>query len=50
MFDVFNMGIGYVLVVRKAFQSAVIAHFRRHKIGAYTIGQVRKGKGEIELT
>jgi phosphoribosylformylglycinamidine cyclo-ligase len=49
MFDVFNMGIGYVVIVRPKFKPAVIAHFRRHNMEAYDIGQVRKGKGKIDL-
>jgi phosphoribosylformylglycinamidine cyclo-ligase len=49
MFDVFNMGIGYVLVVRPAGQAGVIAHFRREGIEAVAIGKVRKGPGGVEL-
>ncbi len=50
MFRVFNMGIGYVLVVRPAFRDAIIGHFRRHRLDAITIGRVRKGSGGVELT
>ncbi|HOB73505.1 MAG TPA: phosphoribosylformylglycinamidine cyclo-ligase [Phycisphaerae bacterium] len=49
MFDVFNMGIGYVLVVRPKAQAAVLAHFRRSGVEALPIGQVVKGKGGVEL-
>lgn len=50
MFDVFNMGIGYVLMVRPAVSDAVLAHFRGEGVEAYLIGRVRKGPGGVELT
>ncbi|NLX14862.1 MAG: phosphoribosylformylglycinamidine cyclo-ligase [Phycisphaerales bacterium] len=49
MFRVFNMGIGYVLVVRPAFANAVVGHFRRHRLDAVIIGQIRKGPCVVEL-
>lgn len=49
MFRVFNMGIGYVLVVRPAFRDSVIGHFRRRRIDALPIGKVVKGKTDVEL-
>lgn len=49
MFDVFNMGIGYVLVVRPAFANAVIGHFRRARLDAVAIGKVRKGARAVEI-
>ncbi len=49
MFRVFNMGIGYVLVVRPAFRDSVIGHFRRQRLDAIVIGKVRKGKDGMEL-
>lgn len=49
MFRVFNMGIGYVLIVRSAFRDSVIGHFRRQGLDAITIGRVRKGKDGVEL-
>lgn len=49
MFDVFNMGIGYILVVRPAFADAVIGHFRRRRIDAVAIGKIRKGTREVEI-
>ncbi len=49
MFRVFNMGIGYVLVVRPAFASAVVGHFRRRRIDAVIIGHIRKGPCDVEL-
>ncbi|MHC4441979.1 MAG: phosphoribosylformylglycinamidine cyclo-ligase [Planctomycetota bacterium] len=49
MFRVFNMGIGYVLVVRPAFEHAVIGHLRRQRIDAVTIGKIRKGNQTVEI-
>jgi phosphoribosylformylglycinamidine cyclo-ligase len=49
MFRVFNMGIGYVLVVRPAFEHAVIGHLRRQRIDAVTIGRIRKGNQSVEI-
>jgi phosphoribosylformylglycinamidine cyclo-ligase len=49
MFRVFNMGIGYVLIVRAAFRDSVIGHFRRKGIDAVAIGKMRKGKDGVEL-
>jgi len=49
MFRVFNMGIGFVLIVRAAFRDSVIGHFRRHRLDAIAIGRVRKGKDGVEL-
>lgn len=49
MFDVFNMGIGYTMVVRPAFADAVIGHFRRHRIDAVAIGKIRKGTRAVEI-
>jgi phosphoribosylformylglycinamidine cyclo-ligase len=50
MFRVFNMGIGYVVIVRPAFASAVIGHFRRCRLDAVAIGEIRKGDKSVELT
>jgi len=49
MFNVFNMGIGYVLIVRAAFGDAIIGHFRRHGIDALRIGKIRKGDRFVEI-
>jgi len=49
MFNVFNMGIGYVLIVRPAFSHAIIGHFRRRRLDALPIGRVRRGNRQVEL-
>jgi phosphoribosylformylglycinamidine cyclo-ligase len=49
MFRVFNMGVGYTLVVRSAFANAIIGHFRRQGLDAVAIGRIRKGPTSVEL-
>jgi len=49
MFRVFNMGIGYVLVVRPAFADAVLRRLERSGERAYPIGVVRRGGGEVQF-
>jgi len=50
MFRVFNMGIGYTLVVRPAFAHSIIGHFRRrHQLDALVIGRIEKGATTVEL-
>jgi len=48
MFKTFNMGIGMVIVVKEADSQAVVKKIRRLGEGALIIGQVEKGKGELE--
>jgi phosphoribosylformylglycinamidine cyclo-ligase len=50
MFRVFNMGIGYVLVVRPAFADSVVGHFRRWGLDALAIGRISRGERAVELT
>ncbi|HZW07505.1 MAG TPA: AIR synthase-related protein, partial [Phycisphaerales bacterium] len=44
---VFNMGIGYCLVVRPAFASAIKDHLKKLGEKVYQIGVIEKGKGEV---
>jgi phosphoribosylformylglycinamidine cyclo-ligase len=41
----FNMGMGFVLVVRPAFADSILAQFRRQRQPAWVIGTVVKGPG-----
>jgi phosphoribosylformylglycinamidine cyclo-ligase len=43
MFNTFNMGIGYVVIVPAAAVSESIAFFKSHHIAAYSIGVVVPG-------
>lgn len=49
MFRVFNMGIGYVMIVRPDFASAVRAKLRRMGETVWRIGTIEKGSGEVSL-
>jgi phosphoribosylformylglycinamidine cyclo-ligase len=44
MYQVFNMGIGMVLVVSEYYAGAVMKRFRRSGIEPYPIGDVVGGK------
>ena len=49
MFRVFNMGIGFVLIVRSAFARAVVGHLRDCGQDAVIIGRVKRGPRCVEL-
>lgn len=49
LFKTFNMGIGLVLLVKKAQAEAVMTHFKEHKEKAWILGHVRKGQGHIQF-
>ncbi len=44
---VFNMGIGYCLIVRPDFAESIAARLKRLGERVYTIGKIVKGKGEV---
>ncbi len=48
MYRVFNMGIGFVLVVRPSFASSVIAQLRRSGERAFRIGDIVRGQRGFE--
>jgi phosphoribosylformylglycinamidine cyclo-ligase len=47
MFRVFNMGIGYVVVVAKDFAESVTKKLRSYGETVYKIGVIRKGSGNV---
>lgn len=47
MFNTFNMGIGFVLLVPPSRVSLAIQWFAEQEITAYAIGEVIPGKGEV---
>jgi phosphoribosylformylglycinamidine cyclo-ligase len=49
MFRVFNMGIGYVLVVAEDFADSVAGKLTRSGEQVYTIGRIARGTGEVVL-
>jgi len=49
MHHVFNMGIGYVLIVRPAFANSIVKQLKRLGETPITIGQITPGDGEVTL-
>jgi len=47
MFRVFNMGIGYVLIVASDFAASVAAKLRSFGETVYKIGTIRRGSGSV---
>ncbi|PMB18817.1 phosphoribosylformylglycinamidine cyclo-ligase [Fischerella thermalis CCMEE 5205] len=47
MYNTFNMGIGFVLLVPPQQAQQVIHHFESQNIATYTIGEVIPGSGEL---
>ena len=47
LYRVFNMGIGYVLVVRPTFADSILAQLKRIKQPAYLIGRIRRGPKKV---
>ena len=46
---VFNMGIGFVLIVRPSFASAVESRLARLGERVHQLGGIRKGTGKVKL-
>jgi phosphoribosylformylglycinamidine cyclo-ligase len=49
MYDVFNMGIGMIVVVPGACARDVVDHLAGVGVGAYLIGETVAGPGEVDL-
>ncbi len=49
MFNVFNMGIGYVLVVRPSFADSITAHLRHLGESPVILGEITEGSGKVHL-
>ncbi len=49
MYRVFNMGVGMALVVSPFSTDAVVQTLRRRGPGAYVVGSVVKGSGEVRI-
>ncbi|OCR00174.1 phosphoribosylformylglycinamidine cyclo-ligase [Oscillatoriales cyanobacterium USR001] len=49
MFNTFNMGIGFVLLVSQAGVAQTIKSFKSQEITAYQIGEVIEGNGELVI-
>jgi phosphoribosylformylglycinamidine cyclo-ligase len=49
MFNVFNMGVGYVLIVRPSFADSILKHLKRSGEDAWIMGEIIKGTGQVRL-
>ena len=49
MFRVFNMGIGFVLIVRPSFANSIIRHLEKSGETAIPLGRIIKGQGQVQL-
>ena len=49
MYRVFNMGIGFTLIVRPSFAESIVAQLRRSGEDARIIGQISRGTGDVRL-
>ncbi len=49
MRHVFNMGIGYTLIVRPTFAQGVISKLQKSGETVHTIGKITKGKGVVKI-
>jgi phosphoribosylformylglycinamidine cyclo-ligase len=47
MYNTFNMGLGFVLLVSPSHQEQTISFFKSQNIAAYAIGEVIPGSGEL---
>ncbi|MFP4052746.1 MAG: phosphoribosylformylglycinamidine cyclo-ligase [Phycisphaerae bacterium] len=50
MMRVFNMGVGFVLIVSSSFATSIMNRLRRHGERCWILGKVRKGGPEIQWT
>jgi len=49
MYHTFNMGVGMVLIVQAASSRAIIAKLSELKLKSWIIGEVIKGKKQVEI-
>jgi len=49
MFRVFNMGIGYVLLVRPAFADSIVSHLVQLGEAPVVLGEITKGTGKVHI-
>jgi phosphoribosylformylglycinamidine cyclo-ligase len=47
MFNVFNMGVGYVVIVRESFADSILKHLKRSGENAWILGEITKGTGQV---
>ncbi len=49
MYDVFNMGIGMILVVPPTYAQSIVDQLQRQRHKAYVIGRIKRGPNKVEL-
>jgi len=49
MFRVFNMGIGYVLIVRPAFADSIHSHLKQLGEAPVILGEITRGTGKVHV-
>ena len=49
MYRVFNMGVGYVLIVRPTFADAVIGKLKKYGESPFLMGRITRGKGTVKF-
>ena len=49
MYKVFNMGIGYILIVRPTFADSIAAHLKQSGETPIVLGEITKGTGRVHL-
>jgi phosphoribosylformylglycinamidine cyclo-ligase len=49
MYRVFNMGIGYVLIVRPSFADSITAHLQQLGESPIVLGEITGGSGKVHL-
>jgi phosphoribosylformylglycinamidine cyclo-ligase len=49
MYHTFNMGVGMVLIVAPASANTIISKLTQFKLRAWVIGEVVRGKKEVEI-
>jgi phosphoribosylaminoimidazole (AIR) synthetase len=49
MFRVFNMGIGFVVIVSRYYADSVVRQLNDERVPTYIIGDVREGEPGVEF-
>jgi phosphoribosylformylglycinamidine cyclo-ligase len=49
MYNVFNMGVGYVLIVRPSFADSILKHLKRSGEDAFIMGEIVEGTGNVRF-
>ena len=49
MFNVFNMGVGYVVIARPSFADSILKHLKRTGEQAWIMGDIVKGTGAVRF-